>query len=139
MTKADNIKKYYTNKLINNRIQLSKLTGEQIRRERDNTLKNQLWETAISRITKTYKVLNLQRTISYERLLGCDIDMFYEYLDDLCKKSNLLTESYPEWEMDHIKPISKFDLSNVNNQLECFNYHNIQPLLKLLNRQKYNK
>ena len=139
MTKADNIKKYYINKHINNRIQLSKLTGEQIRKERDNTLKNQLWETAVSRITKTYKLLNLQRTISYEKLLGCDIDILYEYLDNLCKKSNLLTESYPEWEMDHIKPISKFDLSNVNNQLECFNYRNIQPLLKLLNKQKYNK
>ena len=139
MTKADNIKKYYTNKYINNRIQISKSTGAQIRQQRDNTLKNQLWETAISRITKTYKLLNLQRTISYEQLLGCDIDIFYEYLDDLCKKSHLLIESYPDWEMDHIIPISKFDLSNVNNQLECFNYRNIQPLLKLLNKQKYNK
>ena len=139
MTKADNIKKYYINKYINKRIQLSKLTGEQIRKGRDNTLKNQLWETAISRITKTYKFLNVERKFSYEQLLGCNIDIFYEYLDDLCKKSNLLTESYPEWEMDHIIPISKFNLSDKNNQLECFNYRNIQPLLKLLNRKKYNK
>ena len=46
---------------------------------------------------------------------------------------------YPKWEVDHIKAISNYDLNNVEQQLECFNYKNLQPLLKILNQQKFNK
>jgi hypothetical protein len=44
-----------------------------------------------------------------------------------------------EWEIDHIKPISLFNLNNEDELLECFNYKNLQPLWKLENLLKSNK
>lgn len=37
-------------------------------------------------------------------------------------------ENYGEWEIDHIKPVSSFDLTDPVQQKECFNYKNLQPL-----------
>ena len=34
------------------------------------------------------------------------------------------------WEIDHIKPISKFDFSVEENIFQAFNYNNTQPLFK---------
>ena len=41
--------------------------------------------------------------------------------------------------IDHIKPISKFNLEDENEFLDCCNYTNIQPLLAITNMEKYNK
>jgi hypothetical protein len=48
----------------------------------------------------------------------------------------LIIEDYGIWEIDHIKPIILFDLNIQEEQLKCFNYKNLRPLLKSLNRQK---
>jgi hypothetical protein len=32
------------------------------------------------------------------------------------------------WHIDHIRPISSFDLSDPAQQKECFHYSNLQPL-----------
>ena len=32
------------------------------------------------------------------------------------------------WQIDHIKPLVKFDLSKKSNQLKAFNYKNTQPM-----------
>ena len=42
------------------------------------------------------------------------------------------------WELDHIIPLSLFNLHNINDQLIAFNWTNIQPLEKRDNLQKYN-
>ena len=41
--------------------------------------------------------------------------------------------------LDHIKPVSKFDLSNVDEVYKCCHWSNIQPLLALDNLKKSNK
>ncbi len=56
------------------------------------------------------------------------------------------------WEIDHIIPCSRFDLSKEGEQKKCFHYSNLQPLFKTTdiaqeygylneigNRNKYNK
>ena len=32
------------------------------------------------------------------------------------------------WQIDHIKPCSKFNLLDEAEQMECFNYKNLQPM-----------
>jgi hypothetical protein len=32
------------------------------------------------------------------------------------------------WHIDHIKPCSSFDLSDLEQQKKCFHYTNLQPL-----------
>ena len=41
--------------------------------------------------------------------------------------------------IDHIKPVSLFDLNNEEEFLKCCHYTNIQPLLALDNMNKSNK
>lgn len=43
------------------------------------------------------------------------------------------------WHVDHIKPCSKFDLSDPDQQRKCFHYTNLQPLWAKENKVKYNK
>ena len=44
-----------------------------------------------------------------------------------------------EYHIDHIKPISKFDLTNEEEQKKCFHYTNLQPLFAIDNLRKSNK
>ena len=43
------------------------------------------------------------------------------------------------WEIDHIKPCDSFDLSNLEEQKECFIFTNTQPMKISDNRKKSNK
>ena len=43
------------------------------------------------------------------------------------------------WEIDHIKPICKFDLSNEGEMKKCFHFSNTQPLTRDENREKSGK
>ena len=40
------------------------------------------------------------------------------------------------WQIDHIKPCASFDLSNPNQQSECFDWTNLQPMWKKENQSK---
>ena len=43
------------------------------------------------------------------------------------------------WEIDHIKPCASFNLSNFEQQKQCFHYTNLQPLTIFENRSKKDK
>jgi hypothetical protein len=40
------------------------------------------------------------------------------------------------WEIDHIIPCVKFNMTKLEEQKACFNYKNLQPLWASENRQK---
>jgi hypothetical protein len=65
--------------------------------------------------------------------LGCDIKFYRKYLEEKFT-DGMSWDNYGEWEIDHIKPLDKFDLEV--NQFEAFNYKNTQPLWKSDNRKK---
>ena len=37
-------------------------------------------------------------------------------------------DNHGEWHIDHIRPCASFDLTDPEQQKECFNYKNLQPL-----------
>lgn len=43
------------------------------------------------------------------------------------------------WHIDHIKPCSKFDLTDPKQQEQCFHYSNLQPLWAIENFKKSDK
>lgn len=70
--------------------------------------------------------------------LGCSIEELKNYLQDRFKEG-MSWNNYGKWHIDHIKPISKFDLRDRKQCLEACNYTNLQPMWKIDNIIKSNK
>jgi hypothetical protein len=87
---------------------------------------------AIRRMLKNSDLSKTKHTIEY---LGCDSEYFKEYIT---KKMND-DMTWDNIHLDHIRPISKFNLSDPDEFLECCHYTNLQPLLAKTNLEKSNK
>jgi len=72
-------------------------------------------------------------------LLGCDVSYAREYLENRFEKG-MSWGNYGNdkncWVIDHIIPLSSFDLIDNNQQIKAFNYKNIQPLWAVDNMKK---
>jgi len=80
-----------------------------------------------------------QKKGSAVRDLGCTIEYLREYLAQLFR-DNMSWDNYgPVWEIDHIIPLSFFDLTDRDQFLKACHYTNLQPLYKEENRRKSNK
>jgi hypothetical protein len=62
------------------------------------------------------------------KLLGCSIEHFIKYLENKMSIQMNWDNYGIFWHVDHIVPCVKFDLSIQQQQNECFNYKNMQPL-----------
>lgn len=73
-------------------------------------------------------------------LIGCTIPELKIYLEKQFKKGMTWENwKYKGWHIDHIKPISKFDLSNKQEIYKACHYTNLQPMWSLDNHKKGNK
>jgi hypothetical protein len=72
------------------------------------------------------------------KLLGCSLDHFLTHLKKHFTKG-MSWKNYGEWHIDHIKPCSSFDLTDPEQQKQCFHYTNLQPLWAEDNIRKGNK
>jgi hypothetical protein len=68
-------------------------------------------------------------------LVGCTLTELKEHLQRQFKEG-MSWDNYGEWEIDHIRPIASFNLTDVEQHKICFNYANLQPLWSKENRQK---
>lgn len=60
-------------------------------------------------------------------LIGCSVEYLRQHLE--AQFSDGMTwDNHGDWHIDHIKPCASFDLTNADQQRECFNYTNLQPL-----------
>ena len=79
--------------------------------------------------SKSYKTIEL---------LGCKIDVARKHIEKQFKEG-MSWENHGEWEIDHIIPVSSFDLTRSEEQKKAFHYTNLQPLSRLENRKKKDK
>ncbi len=74
-----------------------------------------------------------------EVLLGCNIEVFRKHLENNFSKG-MLWDNYGNgkgrWNIDHIKPVSLFNLDCIEQQKEAFNYKNCQPMWAIDNIKK---
>jgi len=68
-------------------------------------------------------------------LLGCSIDFLKKHIENQFTEG-MNWDNYGKWEIDHIIPCAKFDLSIFEEQKKCFHYTNLQPLWELDNLKK---
>lgn len=69
-------------------------------------------------------------------LLGCSLPELWRHLESKFVPG-MTRENYgPVWHVDHIRPVILFDLSDPEQQKECFHYSNLQPLFALDNLRK---
>lgn len=70
-----------------------------------------------------------------EELLGCTIKEFVDHIESQFK-DGMSWECISEIHIDHIRPCASFDLTDPDQQKECFNYKNLQPLWAYDNMSK---
>lgn len=83
-------------------------------------------------LNNSTKIVKNKATIDY---LGCSIEYFKEFiLNKMTPEMNI-----SNIHLDHIKPVSYFNLDDINEFQECCHYTNFQPLLAKDNLFKSNK
>jgi len=100
-----------------------------------------LQRNQIRRCFNNSKLDKSKHSIEY---LGCDIETFLNHIEKKITYYNtyLFTDKVMTWDnihIDHIKPVSRFNLDDEDEFLDCCHYTNLQPLLTVDNLEKHNK
>jgi len=133
-------KKYKTNnnlKIKERRKNYNNIHRKEINQYQRNKLKTDLnyrfTRNLQTRINCALKgICKSKRTLD---LLGCSLDFFRFYFQSKFQ-SGMSWKNYGKWEIDHIIPCARFNLTKPEAQEKCFNYKNLQPLWKLDNKIK---
>tara|TARA_R110002110_G_scaffold387970_1_gene600072 strand:+ start:266 stop:1000 length:735 start_codon:yes stop_codon:yes gene_type:complete len=118
---------------LENKEHIYKRTNERkkIRRKNDpnykllSNLRTRLW----------YALKGNSKTASTMELIGCSIEELWNHLESKFE-SWMTRENYGLWDVDHIIPCAKFDLTNPEQQKFCFHYTNLQPMEHIANIKK---
>jgi hypothetical protein len=123
---------------------------ESLKKKRLNRRKQLNVESPISKIKYNLRknlssaIKRSQKSGSAVKSLGCSVENFKKQLEQKFYNHPQTNEvmdwsNYGRWHIDHIKPLSKFDLSNKNEFDEVCHYTNLQPLWNIDNWAKGNK
>ena len=90
-----------------------------------------------ARIRAAIKRDKATKSLSTTKLVGCTIKELKKHLE-LKFDSKMSWKNYGNWHVDHIVAVTKFDLTNPEEQKKCFHYTNLQPLWATDNLRKSN-
>lgn len=95
------------------------------------------------RIRLSNAIKNNQKSGSAVKDLGCSIEFLKQYFEQKFysnpETGKIMTwENYGEWHIDHIIPLSSFDLTNRKQFIKACHYTNLQPLWAKDNFEKSN-
>lgn len=68
-------------------------------------------------------------------MIGCNQETLAKHLQNQFEDGMTL-ENFGDCEVDHIRPVSSFNLETSEDMKKCFNYKNLQPLWMKDNRKK---
>ena len=126
------IQQYYKNKAKN------KFLINHYYDKRKEDIVYRIIDNLSKRATNCLKKEKFERNLTHMQLIGCDKDTLKEHLSkQFTDEMNF--DNYGDWEVDHVKPISLYDMCKIEDILKCFNYKNLQPLWSEDNKKKYNK
>lgn len=97
---------------------------------------NPIAKTVASLRRRLYHVLQgTQKSAPFLVLLGCDRNALRAHLEGQFT-SGMSWENYGQWHVDHIQPLSAFDVMDPAQQRAACHYTNLQPLWALDNLTK---
>lgn len=133
--RADNIEKIRSNA----RRYIAKNTTKKKLLDRKNVDPNfRLQHILRARVGHAIKRQYGKKAFTTIELLGCTIEEARTHLEILFK-DGMTWDNHGTWHIDHIHPLSKFDLTNPNEQKKAFHYTNLQPLFSAENIRKGNR
>jgi len=91
------------------------------------------------RLLDALKRDNITKRHSALKLLGCSVEQCKHHIEQQFRPEMNWSNHGSYWEIDHIIPCDSFDLTNIEQQKQCFHYTNLQPLTISENRSKKNK
>ena len=113
---------------------------DKIRQKRANAWKQKYYSDAMfklkcglrSRINSSIKnssSTTARNRIKFEVLLGCTLEEAKIYIEkQFIGKMSWDNHGKKTWHIDHIKPVSTFDFTDIEQLKECFHYTNLRPL-----------
>jgi hypothetical protein len=109
------------------------------RRKKYKTDKNFKMKSLIR--SRIYNVLKRQGTTKHAptlELLGCTIEELRAHIEAQFEPWMTWDNwAHATWHIDHIKPCASFDLTDPEQQRECFHYTNLRPLEATENMRKH--
>jgi len=123
---------------IEERRRVMKRNAENLDKERKRRYSRK-WKNFNYRNNLEYKITGLLRSrlasaikgtakkSSAKQLIGCSIPKLRKHLESQFTQG-MAWDNHGNWHIDHIKPCAAFDLTNEDEQRECFHYSNLQPL-----------
>jgi hypothetical protein len=82
-----------------------------------------------ARVLAALKKNNNSKQTSTIELLGCSIEEARVYIESqFTEGMSWSNYGLHGWHIDHINPVSTFDLSDPEQQKQCFHYTNLRPL-----------
>jgi hypothetical protein len=88
---------------------------------------------------RLYKVLKgFNKSAHTMELIGCSIDHLITHLEKQFK-TGMTWDNYGQWHVDHIKPLTSFNLDEPEQQRCACHYTNLQPLWADENKSKGNR
>lgn len=88
-----------------------------------------------TRLRKALKASANRRVDRAISLTGCTTEYLKTYLESHFTEG-MTWSNYGQWHIDHIRPCASFDLSDPEQQRQCFHYTNLQPLWAVENWSK---
>ena len=109
-------------------------------KETRSSLKNKLAHSIRCRISNALSQKHLNKEYSVTKSLGCSFTQLITHLESKFQEGMTWeNRGMFGWHIDHIVPLSSFDLTNENDFKKACHYSNLQPLWAKDNLSKGNK
>lgn len=106
-----------------------------IKKRNKDDLDYKLRNNLRSRVRAALKYQSASKDLGTAKLVGCTMARLRAHLERQFA-DGMTWNNYGDWHIDHIKPCVAFDLTDPEQQRECFHYTNMQPLWASENQSK---
>jgi hypothetical protein len=95
--------------------------------------------TTLKAVNKKYNEGTLKGTEKYEYTLGCDFLTLHKWIEYNFENDMTWANFGKYWHLDHAIPCASFDMTKKDEQLLCFHWSNLHPMICIDNLKKSDK